>query len=236
VLTFDGLWLVGDGRTARVVHTQGNQDPPFPPAWAGLKAARVALLQPTALARTATGDWLIATRDAVALLTAPGTVPHRLAVALHTETRATLRRRQVRVAATRAATVTVRIRGRTVARGAVSAGVSTLRLSSRLPAGTLDLRLRAVGEDGAVASHRLNVISGRDLPLATARRAAFDAASNFGGDIQPYVERCRRLRPRAVLCSVSGVGEDRLRGRIELRADGWLWISWGERFYRADIR
>jgi hypothetical protein len=35
---------------------------------------------------------------------------------------------------------------------------------------------------------------------------------------------------------VSGVSEHWLRGRFELRSDGWIWVSWGGRFLRTGPR
>src|SRR4051794_929580 len=115
------------------------------------------------------------------MVTSPTGVPHRLAVAHYTEARATIRRRRIRVASTRSAAVEVSIgsqrRKLTVARGRVANGVTTVRVSGRLPSGVVELRLRAVGDDGAIASHRLSVINSRELSLATAHRAALVAAT-----------------------------------------------------------
>ena len=200
----------------------------FPPLWAGAGTAH-ATVETTGVDRTPAGEWLMASYDGVVLVTNGGIQSTRLAASLHPDTLAAVWHRRLRVSATRPASVRIRARIRErvvrVIRGQIGAGLTTLRLHRRLPAGIVDLELRATAPDGAVASHRLRVLGTRALPIGPARRSIL-AVANGAGDVVAETRHCRSQRRAAVTCTVLTRTEDttyRERATMTLKRDGWLW-------------
>lgn len=226
-----GVLVVAQGRIREFVHAADllSVPPGFPPLWSGLSARRAWALASGAVDRNAAGEWLIPTGTGIAMITNGDWAASRLAVALSPATLHSVWHRRLELTATAPATARIRarVRGRVVAtiRGRLRAGRTRLRLPRHLPAGVVDLDVRAVGADGAVASDTLRLLGRRRLPVAVARRSLLTDL-DLRRELADNVTRCTRRSTTRVDCTV--VGSDfegsalSLRARVRLRLDGWL--------------
>jgi hypothetical protein len=244
ISTDRGVWAVSHGVIRELVHGPDFRSAPrgFPPLWAGALARRAWVVWPGAVDRNAAGEWLIPTETGIVMVTARDWHASRLAVALSPATLHAVWHRRLEVIATAPASARVRARvgGRVVAtlRGRLHAGRTTLRLPRRLPPGVVELDVRAVGTDGAVASHSLRVLGAHRLPVVVVRQSLFKKWQYTGFDTETFVNHCARKSATQVNCTVAIDSEDDTffwRAMVNLQPDGWLWTTERRRRSRIEL-
>lgn len=229
IVTLYGLMEVRGTRIRKVIDAGYGTPSKLPPVWSGARLRQAWVHGLNAAVQQASGGWLFGSDDGLVMTTRSDGTATRFAVAAHTESLAGVWRRTVTVAATNFGLVRIVAQAgkRRVAsaRGATGPGLTTLRLSRRLPAGLLTLEVTAKSPS-ASASHRLRVFGRRVLPMAVARRAINRDAAASGGDIDAETDRCRRRGPTSVSCRtriLCECGTFRYATTMTLRRDGWLW-------------
>ena len=219
---------------------RGDFPGPWLPLWSGRPVADAWLGSPETLDAGGRGDIIAASSETLTLIARPGVDAPRLAVALDTDTLASVRQGSVTVAATREADVVVRAvtEGRTVgqATGRVGPGTTSLPFPVQLPPGVVTLTVTASHASGAVATHRLRVLGSAEVPISVTRRVFKATYDDFNTGAR--IGRCRRIAQRRVTCRVrvsSEGGIERVRPILTLRDDGWLWIERVKRPFRVEV-
>ena len=190
---------------------------------------------PLDLAVTADGSIVLSygyRNTSLRLLAAPGR-SQRFALAVAPRTLASVFRGRVRITATDAATVRIRVdrkrRRLLETTGRVQPGENVLRLPRRLESGVYELRVMATTADGRSATASLRVLGRPRITIAYARRRlrrnfaeAFAQGEGTGG---LRLSDCRNHGPRRVRCRASFYVDyeySRESHSLVLRTDGVL--------------